>query len=67
VIAGAWICLLAPLVSALVITLGGTRLSRVATGYIATISCFVAFCGALASFIALLGRDASDRHHLSMA
>jgi NADH-quinone oxidoreductase subunit L len=67
VIVGAWICLLAPLVSTLLITLGGTRLSRVATGYIATISCFVAFGGALASFIALLERDASDRHHLSMA
>jgi NADH-quinone oxidoreductase subunit L len=66
-VAGAWICLLAPLVSAIVITLGGTRLTRVATGYIATISCFVAFGGALASFIALLGRDASDRHHLSTA
>jgi NADH-quinone oxidoreductase subunit L len=66
-VAGAWICLLAPLVSAVLITLGGMRLSRVTTGYIATTSCFVAFGGALASFIALLGRDASDRNHLSSA
>jgi NADH-quinone oxidoreductase subunit L len=66
-IAGAWICLLAPLVSAVVITLGGTRLSRLVTGYVATTACFVAFGGALASFIALLGRHASDRHHLSTA
>jgi NADH-quinone oxidoreductase subunit L len=66
-IAGAWICLLAPLASAVVITAGGTRLSRVAAGSIATTACFVAFGGALASFIGLLGRNASDRHHLSTA
>ncbi|HZC29569.1 MAG TPA: NADH-quinone oxidoreductase subunit L, partial [Gaiellaceae bacterium] len=66
-IAGAWICLLAPLVAALVITLGGTRLSRLASGSIATAACFVAFGGALATFVALLGRHASDRHHVSTA
>ena len=66
-IAGAWICLLAPLVSAILITFAGTRLSRLVTGYIATASCFVAFGGSLATFIALLGRNASDRHHLSTA
>src|SRR5438874_738341 len=66
-IAGAWICLLAPLAGAIVITLGGTRLSRVATGFIATGACFVAFGGALASFIGLLDRHPSNRHHLSTA
>jgi NADH-quinone oxidoreductase subunit L len=66
-IAGAWICLVAPLVGAVVITLGGTRLPRVVTGYIATTACFVAFGGALASFIGLLGKQSSDRHHLSTA
>src|ERR671939_1490754 len=66
-VAGAWICLLAPLAGAILITLGGTRLRRVTTGYIATASCFVAFGGALATFIALLGRHSSDRHHLSTA
>jgi NADH-quinone oxidoreductase subunit L len=66
-IAGAWICLLAPLVSAVVITLGGTRLTRVATGFIATSACFIAFGGALSSFVGLLGRHPSDRHHLSTA
>src|ERR671936_637585 len=53
-VSGAWICLLSPLVSAGLITVGGTRLSRRASGYVATLSCFVAFGGALAAFILLL-------------
>jgi NADH-quinone oxidoreductase subunit L len=64
---GAWICLLSPLVSAGLITLGGTRLSRRATGYAATLSCFVAFGGALAAFIGLLGREGSQRQVVSTA
>ena len=64
---GAWICLLSPLVAACAITLGGTRLSRRAAGYLATASCFVAFGGAVASFIGLLGRDGSQREVLSTA
>jgi len=64
---GAWICLLSPLVAAGLITLGGTRLSRHATGYVATLSCFVAFGGALAAFIGLLGRDGSQRQLVSTA
>src|SRR5919108_1644816 len=49
------------------ITLGGTRLSSRATGYLATASCFVAFGGALASFIGLLGRSGSQRQLVSTA
>ena len=64
---GAWICLLAPLVATCSITLGGTRLSRRAAGYLATASCFVAFGGAVASFAGLLGRDGGDREILSTA
>ena len=64
---GAWICLLSPLVAAGLITLGGQRLSRRTAGYLATLSCFVAFGGALASFIGLLGRSAGDREILSTA
>lgn len=64
---GAWICLLSPLVAACAITLGGERLSRRAAGYLSTASCFVAFGGAVASFILLLTHDASDRHFLSTA
>jgi len=64
---GAWICLLSPLAAACLITLCGTRISRRAAGYLATASCFVAFGGAVASFIGLLGRDASQREITSTA
>jgi NADH-quinone oxidoreductase subunit L len=64
---GAWICLLSPLAAACLITLGGTRLSRRTTGYLATASCFVAFGGAVAAFIGLLGRDGSQRELVSTA
>jgi len=67
VIYGAWICLLSPLVAAGLITLGGRRLSRRDAGYLATLSCFVAFGGAVATFIGLLGRDAHDRRIVSTA
>jgi NADH-quinone oxidoreductase subunit L len=67
VITGAWICLLSPLAAAGLITLGGERISRRAAGYIATLSCFVAFGGALASFIGLLGRDGEEREVVSTA
>src|SRR4051812_43060409 len=66
-ISGAWICLLSPLAAAGLITLAGDRLSRRATGYVATLSCFVAFGGAVASFIGLLGRDGGDRRIVSTA
>jgi NADH-quinone oxidoreductase subunit L len=64
---GAWICLLSPLVAAVLITLGGNRLSRRTAGYLATASCFVAFGGALASFIGLIGREGSQRELVSTA
>ena len=64
---GAWICLLSPLAAAGLITVGGQRLSRRGAGYVATLSCFVAFGGALATFIELLGRDGSRRRILSTA
>jgi NADH-quinone oxidoreductase subunit L len=64
---GAWICLLSPLVAACLITLGGVRVSRRAAGFLATASCFVAFGGAVGSFIGLLGRDGSQRELLSTA
>ncbi len=64
---GAWICLLSPLAAAGLITLGGQRLSRRGAGYIATLSCFVAFGGALATFIALWGRGGAERSIVSTA
>jgi NADH-quinone oxidoreductase subunit L len=67
VIYGAWICLLSPLAAALLITLAGERSSRRTAGYAATLSCFVAFGGALTTFISLLGRDGEDRDVVSTA
>ncbi len=64
---GAWICLLSPLAAAGLITLGGERLSRRNAGYVSTLSCFVAFGGALTTFIGLLGRDGGNRRVLSTA
>jgi NADH-quinone oxidoreductase subunit L len=66
-VVGAWICLLAPLVGALLITLAGLSISRRAAAYLATLSVLVAFGGAVAAFVALLGRDSEDREHLSTA
>ncbi|HJU36402.1 MAG TPA: NADH-quinone oxidoreductase subunit L [Gaiellaceae bacterium] len=47
---GSWLCLLAPLGGTILITLCGTRIPRVAAGWIATTSCFVAFAGAIWAF-----------------
>ena len=52
---GAWLCLLAPLVGTILITLGGTRIPRVAAAWIATTSVFVAFGGAVWAFFGLRG------------
>jgi NADH-quinone oxidoreductase subunit L len=64
---GAWICLLSPLAAAGLITLAGGRLSRRGSGYLATLACFVAFGGALTTFISLLGRSGSQRTAVSTA
>jgi NADH-quinone oxidoreductase subunit L len=59
-IAGAWLCLIAPLGGAIAITLGGTRISRSAAGWLSTASVFIAFGGAVWSFFGLraAGSDA---------
>src|SRR5438067_456772 len=64
---GAWICLLSPLAAAGLITLAGGRLSRRGSGYLASLACFVAFGGALTTFISLLGRSGSQRTAVSTA
>jgi NADH-quinone oxidoreductase subunit L len=66
-IAGAWLCLFAPLAGTVAITLLGTRVPREVAGWISTSSVFVAFAGALWSFFALLSRSGDDRSHLSTA
>ena len=65
--AASWLCLLAPLAGALLITLSGTLLSRTLAGWIATISVFVGFAGALVAFVKVAGESADDRAHLSTA
>ncbi len=64
---GAWICLLSPLAAAGLITIAGERISRRGAGYLATLSCFVAFGGAVASFVGLLGRAPEQREVVSTA
>jgi NADH-quinone oxidoreductase subunit L len=50
---GAWLCLSAPLAGTIAILLAGTRIPRVAAGWISTGSVFTAFAGALWSFFSL--------------
>jgi NADH-quinone oxidoreductase subunit L len=64
---GSWICLLSPLAAAGLITLAGGRITRRGAGYLATLSCFVSFGGAVAAFVSLLGRNAEQRSVLSIA
>ncbi len=49
--AGAWLCLLAPLAATVLIALVGTRIPRVAAGWLSTLSTFVAFGGAVWAFL----------------
>ena len=66
-IAGAWVCLLSPLVGALAITLAGTRISRRTASWISVGTTFIAFAGALVAFIGLWAADPSDREQVSTA
>ncbi len=66
-IAGAWICLLAPLGGALAITLAGQWISRRTAGWISTLTTFLAFAGALVALLGLWSRDPDDREQLSTA
>jgi NADH-quinone oxidoreductase subunit L len=59
-IAGAWLCLAAPLAGALLITLCGTRISRRTAGWLSTLSVFVAFAGAVWSFFGLRAEESHE-------
>jgi NADH-quinone oxidoreductase subunit L len=63
--AAAWTCLLLPLASTVLITLGGTRISRRTAAYISTLTTMGAFVAAVVAFVALLGKSADDRIHLT--
>ncbi len=65
-ITGAWLCLFAPLAGAVLITLCGTRIPRRAAGWISTLSVFIAFGGAVWSFLALRSHG-SDHGAISTA
>jgi NADH-quinone oxidoreductase subunit L len=66
-LAGAWTCLLAPIVGAFTIALAGGRISRRTAGWISTLTTFVAFGGALVAFFGLLARGENDREVVSTA
>jgi NADH-quinone oxidoreductase subunit L len=61
VVAGSWVCLLAPLVGFLAILLAGDRVTRAQAGLLSTVSVFVGFGGAVVAFVDALGRNPDDR------
>ena len=64
-ITAAWVCLFSPLATAVLITLGGSRMSRRASGYLSTLSVAVSFVAAAIAFFSILGDPAEERSHLS--
>jgi len=65
VIIAAWICLVAPLAAALLITLLGTGISRRAAAYVATSSVLGSFAAALVVLAKLWGESPEQRSHPS--
>jgi NADH-quinone oxidoreductase subunit L len=65
--AAAWVCLFSPLAGAVAITLAGTRISRRAAGYLATLSVAVSFVAAVVAFFSLQGREVEERSVVSEA
>src|SRR5215210_8072058 len=61
----AWICLLSPLGASALIMLAGTRISRRAAGYVATLSVLLSFVTALIAFFRLLDESPEHRTHAS--
>src|SRR5207237_7375261 len=66
-IIAAWICLVAPLAAALLITLLGTGVSRRGAAYLATTSVLGSFAAAAVVFAELWGEAPSARSHPSTA
>jgi NADH-quinone oxidoreductase subunit L len=65
-IVASWITLLAPLGAAVLITLGGTWITRRQAGYLATLSVLVSFVAALVAFFQLLNEHPEERSHTSV-
>ncbi|HZP72330.1 MAG TPA: NADH-quinone oxidoreductase subunit L [Gaiellaceae bacterium] len=57
----AWICLLLPLASAIVITFSGTAISRRVAGYISTATTFGAFAAAVVAFAGMWSKSPGSR------
>src|SRR6185312_15511696 len=66
-IVAAWICLLAPLAAAILITLLGTATSRRVAAYISTASVLGSFAAALVVLVKLWGESPDQRSHASTA
>jgi NADH-quinone oxidoreductase subunit L len=64
-ITAAWVCLFSPLATAVLITLGGSHMSRRASGYVSTLSVAVSFVAATIAFFSILGDPADEQSHLS--
>jgi NADH-quinone oxidoreductase subunit L len=67
VIVAAWICLVAPLAAALLITLLGNSISRRVAGYVATASVLGSFAAAVVVLAKLWSEAPADRSHASTA
>jgi len=67
VIVAAWICLVAPLAAALLITLLGNSISRRVAGYVATASVVGSFAAAVVVLAKLWSEAPADRSHASTA
>ena len=65
--AAAWITLAAPLGAALLITLGGTWISRRAAAFIGTLAVAGAFVAAVVVFVAMWGESPDERAHVTTA
>jgi NADH-quinone oxidoreductase subunit L len=65
--AAGWICLTSPLAAALAITLGGNRLGRRHSGYLATAATAVSFGAAIVALAGALGERAGERAHVTTA
>jgi NADH-quinone oxidoreductase subunit L len=63
----AWICLLLPLGSTVLITLLGGSISRRAAGWISTLTSGAAFAAAVVVFVEMLSRSPEDRSETSTA
>ncbi|HVC88296.1 MAG TPA: NADH-quinone oxidoreductase subunit L [Gaiellaceae bacterium] len=61
----AWVCLLLPLASAIVIAIAGTSISRRTAAYVSTLTTMGAFVAAVVAFLALLGQSPEQRSHVT--